>query len=284
MLITRTLLPAFAALLGVVSAQVTTDCNPMEKDDCKPDPAFGTSANFVFNSSQNSALWETVLGPIDYDPEKGAAFTLSEQGDSPTIRTKFYFFGGRTDVIMKAAPGKGIVSAMMWLSDNLDEVDWEFIGVNDTHASTNYFGKGVEDYQNVGWHAMSAPQNEYHNYSTVWTKDKMQWSIDGKVVRTLLPKDANDTIAYPQMPMRLSLGIWAGGDPSLPEGTRLWAGGDTDYDAGPYTMYVKEVYVEDFTTGSKEYVFGDRSGSWDSIEVVKYVLTNKAPAKRRTAD
>ncbi|KAH8180242.1 glycosyl hydrolases family 16 domain-containing protein [Sarocladium implicatum] len=284
MFFSRTILPAFAALLGVVLAQVTTECNPMEKDDCKPDPAFGTSANFVFNSSQNSALWETVLGPITYDAEKGAAFTLSKQGDSPTIRTKFYFFGGRTDIIMKAAPGKGIVSAMMWLSDNLDEVDWEFIGVNDTHASTNYFGKGVEDYQHVGWHEMSAPQTEYHNYSTLWTKDKLQWSIDGNVVRTLLPKDANDTIAYPQTPMRLSLGIWAGGDPSLPEGTRLWAGGDTDYDAGPYTMYVKEVYVEDFTTGSKEYVFGDRSGSWDSIEVVKgnstaYEAMHKQPEK-----
>lgn len=270
MLTTRFLLPALATFLGLASAQVVTDCNPMERDDCKPDPAFGTSRNFNFNSTQNGALWETVVGGINYDdPEKGAAFVLDKQGDSPTIRTKFYFFGGRTDVIMKTAPGKGIVSSMMWLSDNLDEVDWEFIGVNETHASTNYFGKGVEDFQHAGWHEMSPPQNDYHNYSTIWTKEKLEWYIDSKLVRTLLPKDANNTEAYPQTPMRLSLGIWAGGDPSLPEGTREWAGGDADYDNGPYTMYVKEVYVEDFTTGAKEYVFGDRSGSWDSIEVVK---------------
>lgn len=269
MLTARVVFPALAAFFGLGSAQVTTKCNPMERSDCPADPAFGTSKNFAFNETQNGALWETVVRGVTYDPKNGAAFTISKQGDSPTLRTNFYFFGGRTDVIMKAAPGKGIVSSMMWLSDNLDEVDWEFIGVNKTHASTNWFGKGVEDFHHAGWHSMAPPQDDYHNYSTVWTKDKLQWYIDGNLVRTLLPKDANNTQAYPQTPMRLSVGIWAGGDPSLPEGTRQWAGGDADYANGPYTMYIKQVYVEDYSTGSKEYVFGDRSGSWDSIQVVK---------------
>jgi hypothetical protein len=33
-------------------------------------------------------------------------------------------------------------------------------------------------------------------------------------------------------------------------------------------MHVKSVYVEDASTG-KEYVYGDQTGSWESIEIVK---------------
>lgn len=69
--------------------------------------------------------------------------------------------------------------------------------------------------------------------------------------------------------MCLSLGIWVGGDLFFFEGICEWVGGDVDYDNGFYIMYIKEVYVEDFIIGSKEYVFGDWLGLWDSIEVVK---------------
>lgn len=33
-------------------------------------------------------------------------------------------------------------------------------------------------------------------------------------------------------------------------------------------MHVKSVYVEDASSG-KEYVYGDKTGSWESIEIVK---------------
>ncbi|KPM38558.1 hypothetical protein AK830_g7973 [Neonectria ditissima] len=267
-MISRYLLPA-AALLGLVAAQTSSDCNPMNQTDCDPNPAFGTEHLWHFNSTPSSDLWETHVGYVPYDEEKGAILTVKDQGDSPTIRTTFYFFFGRTELWLKAAPGIGIVSSMMWLSDDLDEVDWELLGANNTHATTNYFGKGREDFTQGGHHYMKdGMQSDYHNYTTVWTKDKLQWYIDEELVRTLKPADANSTENYPQTPMRLSIGIWAGGDPTLPEGTREWAGGDTDYTKGPYNMYVKSVKVEDYSSG-KEYVYGDKSGDWKSIEVVK---------------
>lgn len=46
-----------------------------------------------------------------------------------------------------------------------------------------------------------------------------------------------------------------------------WAGGLTDFN-DIYTMYVKSVNVTDFGTG-KEYVYSDRSGSWQSIKAVQ---------------
>jgi hypothetical protein len=259
---------AIAASLGLASAQVVSECNPTKGDDCEPNPALGTQKFFNFNSTPNGLLWESYAGDVTYDPETGAKFTIAERGVSPTIRTKFYFFWGRTEVIMKAAPGKGIVSSMMWLSDDLDEVDWEFLGTNDTHALSNFFGKGNQDWHNGDEHPMSGIHTDYHNYTCHWTKEKLEWWIDGNLVRTLTYDEASGGKYYPQTPMRLSLGIWAGGDPELPEGTREWAGGDTDFGAGPYDMYVKSVDITDFSTG-KEYLWTDDTGSYSSIKVVE---------------
>lgn len=261
----KTVFAAAAAMLGLATAQVHTDCNPLEKN-CPADPAFGTDSLFHFNATPNGALWETTAGTVDFDADNGASFTINKQGDSPTLRTKFYFFFGRTEIWLKVAPGQGIVSSMMWLSDDLDEVDWEFLGSNKSFATTNYFGKGRQDWHNGGAHPMTGMQDDFHNYTTTWTKEQIQWFIDGKHVRTLTPNDANKTQNYPQTPMRMSIGIWAGGDPSLPEGTRKWAGGDTDYAHGPYTMHLRSAQVTDYSTG-KEYTYGDHSGSWESIKI-----------------
>jgi beta-glucanase (GH16 family) len=252
-----------------VAAQVTTDCNPLNTTGCPPDPAFGMNYNFIFNQTPPSDTWVTTVGNVQYDKTGGATFTINKQGDSPTLRTKFYIFFGRVEIWMKAASGTGIISSVMLLSDDLDEIDWEFMGGNVTHAETNYFGKGKPDFHNAIYHPVNGGvQADYRNYTTVWTQNALDFYIDGQKVRTLLPKDANNTYFYPQTPMRVSLGIWAGGDPTLPKGTREWAGGDTDYSKGPFTMSVKSTQITDFSTG-KEYVYGDNSGSWQSIKVVQ---------------
>ena len=265
-MLSRQLLVA-AASLGFAASQVTTSCQPLNQT-CPPDPAFSTSHFWNFNSTPSSDLWENYGGIVDYDPNNGATFTIASEGDSPTIRTKFYFFFGRTELVLKAAPGQGIVSSMMWLSDDLDEVDWEFLGTNTTDGFSNYFGKGVQDYHNSGTHPVSNPQDDFHNYTVDWTKDYLNWYVDGNMVRTLLPQDANDTKSFPQTPMRMSLGIWAGGAPDEPEGVVAWAGGKTDYSKGPYNMYVKSAFVQDYSSG-KEYKYGDRSGDWQSIKVIE---------------
>ena len=189
---------------------------------------------------------------------------------------------------MKAAHGKGIVSSVMFLSDDLDEIDWEFVGGEATSVQTNFYGKGVIESSIPGKHDVPGnAQEDFHNYTTIWTKDFLDFYIDGNKVRTLLPADANNTQFYPQTPMRLSLGIWAGGDPRMPNGTKEWAGGETDYNAGPYTMHVKHVQVTDYSDG-KEYVYGDRSGAWESIKIVEGNSTIKeiieAPPKESVSD
>lgn len=266
-------LTAAAALLATLLpstalAQLHSDCNPIKGDKCKPNPAFGTQHDFTFNQSQPTGMFISKAGMPTFDATTGGAFTIKSQGQSVTYVTSFYFFFGRTEVIMKAAAGRGIVSSIVWMSDVLDEVDWEFIGGRDNYVLTNYFGKGEPHWTNGG--NLTIPgniQTEWHNYTNVWTKDKLEWWLDGSLIRTLTPKEANNTRNYPQTPMQLSLGIWSGGDTKMnPPGTVEWAGGETDFSKAPFTMYVKSARVEDYSAG-KEYTYGDNSGSWQSIRI-----------------
>lgn len=58
---------------------------------------------------------------IKYD-KKGAKFTIKEDTNAPTIATEKYILFGRVDVELQAAPGQGIVTAMVLQSGTLDEV------------------------------------------------------------------------------------------------------------------------------------------------------------------
>jgi hypothetical protein len=72
----------------------------------------------------------TNAGSVTYDGN-GANLILAKQGDSPTLQSNFYFLFGSFEVKARASPGQGIVSSMVLLSDDLDEVDWvRFPGSN----------------------------------------------------------------------------------------------------------------------------------------------------------
>lgn len=267
MLSTRRLLALLPAFVAPVVAQTYTDCNPLEKT-CPSDPALGTDWTFDFTSAPKTGTWNTTAGTITYG-SNGAEFTISEKGQSPTIQTNFYIFFGRVEVHMRAAPGQGIVSSIVLESDDLDEVDWEMIGGDHTQVETNYFGKGnTTTYDRAIWYPVTDPMNNFHNYTVVWTAEKLEWYIDSNLIRTLLQADADDNgNNFPQTPMYVRLGIWAGGDTTENSaGTVEWAGGATTYDDAPFTMYVSECRITDYSSG-KSYTYGDMTGSWQSIDV-----------------
>ena len=261
------LIPAF---LSSVAAQTWTSCNPLNTTDCPTDPALGTNYTFQFSNSSAASVWNTTAGSIHYGDD-GAQFIVNQRGDAPTIQSEFYIFFGVVEVWLKAATGQGVVSSIVLESDDLDEIDWEFLGGNTTHAETNYFGKGnTTSYDRAIYYPVDKPQENFHNYTVEWTAEKIDWSIDGAVVRTLKYSDANGGANFPQTPMNVRLGIWAGGDSANSNGTIEWAGGLVDYSKGPYTMSVNKARVTDYSTGS-EYKYGDKTGSWQSIQKIKYV-------------
>ena len=150
---------------------------------------------------------------------------------------------------------------------DLTSCDREWIGGNNTHVQTNYFGKGnTTTFDRFQWVAVDNPQDEWHNYTTVWTQDELQWLIDGQVMRTLprTQADGNGTF-YPQTPVDVRLGMWGGGDSINPD-TVKWAGGLIDYSQGPFNMQVTNVYVNDAQRNISTYTYSDRSGSFQSIK------------------
>lgn len=229
-----------------------------------------------FTQGADNDSWTVTAGSITYSSSEGAEFTISEEGDSPTIETSWYFFFGRIEVWMKAAPGTGIVSSAVLESDDLDEIDWEWIGGVDDQVQTNYFGKGnTTVYDRGGTTNVSAVQAVSHNYTIDWTAERTVWYVDGTAIRTLLYADALAGQNYPQTPMRVKIGIWAGGDPDNSAGTIEWAGGQTDYADGPFTMTVQNVTVyNDNPAGS--YVYGDQTGSYTSIDIDAANVTESA--------
>ncbi|RMZ82970.1 hypothetical protein DV737_g1833, partial [Chaetothyriales sp. CBS 132003] len=258
---------ALLGLLPAVYSQTYTDCSPLNKT-CPPDQGLGISNYTIdFTSSMMSdRVWNTTAGSISYDDD-GAQFVISQRGDAPTVKTNFYIFFGQVEVHLKAAKGQGIVSSIVLQSDDLDEVDWEWIGGNSTHLQTNYFGKGnTTSYDRAKWIAVDDPQDNFHNYTVNWTSEKLEWYVDTKLIRTLDYSDADGGHTFPQTPCDVRLGIWAGGDPKNANGTIEWAGGVVDYDDVPFTMVVSKVRVSDASTGTT-YTYGDHTGDWQSIKI-----------------
>lgn len=172
-------------------------------------------------------------------------------------------------VFLRAAPGTGIVSSVVLESDDLDEIDLEWIGGNTGSMQTNYFGKGnTTSYDRAIWSNVTDVQGTLHNYTIDWQSDATKWYIDSVLVRTLLYADALGGANYPQTPMRLKIGTWAGGDTTANSaGTVTWAGGDTVFSDGPFKMELAKVEITN-TNPASSYTWSGQTGSFSSIKVV----------------
>ncbi|EDO17386.1 hypothetical protein Kpol_1060p42 [Vanderwaltozyma polyspora DSM 70294] len=251
----------FAALVAMKLAAADT-CNPLKSTSCPDDTALGTSFSEDFTSASKYFTNTGNPGTIEYASD-GLAITMKKRFDNPSLKSNFYLMYGKFEVIMKAAPGTGIVSSVFLQSDDLDEIDLEWLGGDTTQFQSNYFSKGnTTTYDRGEYHGVNAPQNEFHNYTVDWAMDKTVFYLDGVPVRTLLNTTSE---GYPQSPMALYLGVWAGGDPSNPPGTIEWAGGETNYADAPFSMFVKQLVVSDYSSGSS-YSYNGQSGSWESIQ------------------
>ncbi|TWU76840.1 hypothetical protein ED733_006050 [Metarhizium rileyi] len=255
---------AAASFLQPVAAQTWSKCNPLQST-CTPNTALGMTVNVDFRKGAVNSF--VASGSPSYD-SNGISFSVAESRDAPQLASLFYIMFGRVEITMKAAPGAGIVSSLVLESDDLDEIDIEWLGSNPDEIQSNYFGKGQTTTYNRGrFHAVSGTQANFITYTVDWTQDRIVWMAGGKVVRELKASDA-EANQYPQTPMQVKFGAWAGGDPNTnAAGTVEWARGPTDYSKGPFAMLVQSVVIADYSTG-KQYKYKDTSGSWQSIEAV----------------
>ncbi|KAM3164798.1 Glycosidase [Lachancea thermotolerans] len=254
-------------LTGIVGgaglALAADSCNPLKSSGCSADAALAGSFSEDFTSEPaHFKKTEYATGIIDYS-DSGMNMTIAKRYDNPSLKSDFYIMYGKVEVELKAAPGQGIVSSFYLQSDDLDEIDLEWVGGDTTQFQTNYFSKGnTATYDRGAFHSAASPQETFHNYTIDWAMDKTVFYLDGVAVRTL----TNDSSqGYPESPMYVMMGSWAGGDSDNAPGTIEWAGGLTDYTQAPFSMFIKRVIVSDYSSG-EEYSYNGQSGSWESIE------------------
>ncbi|KAK2074550.1 hypothetical protein P8C59_008748 [Phyllachora maydis] len=268
------LLTATSVVLAatVVSAQTFTECDPTKTSTCKPDPALGGSIDIDFRNGANDFFTPAQGTQIAYDKTSGAVFTINKVSDAPTIVSSKYIFYGKVEVVVQASQGVGVVTSFVLQSDDLDEIDWEWLGGDTSQVQTNYFSKGcTQTYTRGGFAQVNNPQSNFDTYTIDWTPQQLTWSINGNVVRTLTAASATGCDGYPQTPMQVKLGTWVAGGPNSPPGTVQWAGGYTDISKAPFIGYYQSIKITDYSNnvaGATEYVYGDQSGTSDSIKVI----------------
>lgn len=198
------------------------------------------------------------------------------------ISSTKYLWYGKVSATLKTSHDGGVVTAFILFSDVQDELDWEFVGYNLTAPQTNYYFQGIENYTNVHDVSSSDTFANYHTYEFDWSEDRIKWSIDGQVLRTLNKDDTYNSTSkkymYPQSPARIQFSLWPAGDTSNAEGTIEWSGGPINWDSsdikdyGYYYAYLKNVTVETYGLPDDVKLVG--SDNPDNLHAFEYNSTN----------
>lgn len=130
------------------------------------------------------------------------------------ISSNEYFQYGTVEVEMMMAKGENVVTAIVLLADNKDEIDYEFVGKDTSIIQSNLYYKGEPIYEtNAEYHNTNLDlTTSFNNYTIVWQPGNLRWFINGKLLR-------RETM-FPDTASKLYIGIW-GADVSKWGGTGL---------------------------------------------------------------
>ncbi|KAG0228767.1 concanavalin A-like lectin/glucanase domain-containing protein [Mortierella sp. GBAus27b] len=220
------------------------------------------------------------------NPFLGEEITFEVTGGDPkTIITDFYRHSAQDE----AAQRKSGTGAVAWLSSSLKSALVPSVAMEGLQARTRRLknmilhkeGKHEQAKETKDMHdkdgdrhedslemsheiQKSAAENELV-YKIEWTPDKIQWSVDGIILRTLTAKELLKYKGYglPSQPMLLEFTIWDAGHNNQ---TSAWSGGKTDYgpmDEKEYTTLIDWVDIACFDT--KEF----KRSPWPGAEASK---------------
>ena len=160
---------------------------------------------------------------------------MDEDNKGTRLSSTRYMLYGEFNARMKVTGSNGVISTMILMSDIHDEVDWEFVGAKTGEGQSNYYFQGQTDYTNGDTHAFPNTDDEFHDFGFNWTEDKLEWKIDGVVVRTLNKADTMgwDKVShFPASPSRLQFSVWPSGIEDVSPGSYEWGGGAIHWNQG----------------------------------------------------
>ncbi|CDO68170.1 hypothetical protein BN946_scf184938.g22 [Trametes cinnabarina] len=163
--------------------------------------------------------------------------------EGATLNSTFTLLYGTVTFTFSGPATPGVVSAAILIADQHDEIDIELVGGDPKHWQTNVFAPSPRDEQPLfgvfgqieNYLSEEKSVDATHSYTIDWNEDRIQWSVDGSLIRTLHKGDTkkNGALHYPAHPARLQLGIW---DASSPAGTSEWARGPINWNEAPRRM------------------------------------------------
>ncbi|KAI0881975.1 concanavalin A-like lectin/glucanase domain-containing protein [Annulohypoxylon maeteangense] len=250
------LLTALGLTAQFVSGQLEPECNPLHAT-CQPNKAWSKDDYHIDFTKQRGPPSEWTIGSSEAVKftSNGAEFSYARKGDAPNMWTDFYMLGGRYDIEMKVASGKGVISSATLWSDTQDEIDYDFSGNQFGQTpfppkdgmwalETNVFAQGkMWDGAATQQKESYKPSEQFHKYSVEWDETHIHWFVDDKIIRQVHAKDTPAGFTFPQSPMKLNLGVWGAGEPGNDGRTIQWAGGEINMRRTPYTLLVKSVNI-----------------------------------------
>jgi beta-glucanase (GH16 family) len=199
---------------------------------------------FVYSSCSNTIVnFEDSVAKqninIDYNvknvvlKDKTLNLILSQDTGGTRISLADDVHYGTIESNMKISHGSNIVSAFILMADNGDEIDFEFVGKDQTVVQTNYFYKGIPIYdKNAKFYDTFKDLSEtYNNYTIVWTPDYYTWKFNNVTLRTLHKKN---TTNFPDSPSKVQIGIWKAQNSK-------WAGNGVNWSQQPFNISIKSL-------------------------------------------
>lgn len=180
-----------------------------------------TDLDSMDNSKWNLANWTNgSMFNCGWRPDhvtfNGGKMTLTLNNDkshgkdytSGEFRSNAKLGYGTFEVKMKPAKGDGLVSSFFTYTgpsngDPWDEIDIEFLGKDTTKVQFNYYTNGKGGHEKLVDLGFDASE-DFHIYAFKWTKRKIEWFVDGKLVYT---KKASDIPTHPQ---QIMVNLWPG--------------------------------------------------------------------------
>ncbi|OJJ03580.1 hypothetical protein ASPVEDRAFT_134879 [Aspergillus versicolor CBS 583.65] len=273
-------------------------CDPLfsySLDSCAPMPVC-QSKTYKWENLDNAATNSKYLGNASasdwvYSGEPkfddgNLVLTMPKESVGSLFANNHYVWYGKIGANIKSSRGEGVVTAFILLSDTKDEIDYEWVGSELSEVQTNWYFQGILDYTNGDSSKVDGENTyeDFHYYEIDWSPEKLEWLIDGKVVRTLTKEstfnETSNRYEYPQTPARMQMSLWPAGQASNAQGTIEWAGGEIDWDSedikeqGYYSASFGEVKVECYDPpkdtkkdGDVSYLFKDDKGEESSVEI-----------------
>lgn len=179
--------------------------------------------------------------------------TNDKLGDGATLNSTFALLYGKVTFTVTATDVPGSVTALVLLgATTADEIDIEILGGDPSHWQTNVFRPapgeaeplygvfgGIEFYP-------KGTAGSTHTYVVDWSPERIVWSVDGQIARTLTPDQTlhGEYRHYPSALSRIQVGLW---DASSPVATSQWAKGPIPWEQRqnkPISALIKSIMVE----------------------------------------